>query len=80
MVPIRLVVEPISEPAKDEDGIKGRAGEIIDLIKDKGPMTYNQIGDALNLSYKRIVRLVSQMVRDGISLLREGKPRKVRIG
>jgi len=74
--------EPVEkkEVIEDEDGIIGRAGQIIDLITSQGPMTYNQIGDTLSLSYKRVVRLVSQMVRDGIDLKREGRPRKVSLG
>lgn len=76
------IIEPVpeSEIKEDEDGILGRAGEIVDLVTDKGPLTYKDIASELGLSYKRIVRLVSQMVRDGIDLKREGRPRKISLG
>ena len=74
--PIEVPIEP-PDLDIDSDGILGRAGEIMDLVTAKGPLTYKQLAKELDLPYKRIVRLVSQMVRDGIDITRDGKPRTV---
>jgi len=71
--------KPGPEIKEDEDGIIGRAGEIVDALTKFGPMAYKELAEELGLTYKRVVRLVSQMVRDGVKLKREGRPRKVRL-
>lgn len=71
--------KPAPEVKEDEDGIIGRAGEIVDALTKFGPMAYKELAEELGLTYKRVVRLVSQMVRDGVKLKREGRPRKVRL-
>jgi len=60
--------------------VKGRADEILDALMAFGPLTYNELAEKMDVTYQRVVRLVSQMVRDGIRLNREGKPRKVSLG
>ncbi len=74
-------VEP--EPEVEEDlreDLKGQADLIHDLLEEKGPLTYPEIGKALSVSPKRASNIVSVMIRDGVELKREGSPRKVSLG
>lgn len=84
-----LVFEPLPGPEAEPEGkpgpeakpeFRGRADEIIDALTKFGPMAYKELAEELGLTYKRIVRLVSQMGRDGVNLKREGRPRKVSLG
>lgn len=74
---VNLIVERI-KPSKEPE-LRGRADQIHDTLEELGPLTYNELAEQLGLTYKRVARLVSQMVRDGVKLTREGKPRKVNI-
>lgn len=71
----------IPEPDLRED-LRGQADQIHDILEDIGPLSYEELGDMLEppVSPKRAARLVSQMIRDGVELKREGSPRKVSIG
>ena len=80
-------VEEKPEPGpKEEDDLRedlvGQADQIHDILeKSANPLTYEELGQLLDppVSPKRAARLVSQMVRDGVELKREGTPRKVSI-
>ena len=76
--------EPEEEPEIEEDlreDLKGQSDQIHDILEDVGPLTYEALGNMIEppISPKRAARLVSQMIRDGVKLKREGKPRKVSI-
>lgn len=73
---------PIPQPLEPEEvpAFKGRAEEIMYCLREFGPLTYKELADKMDVTYQRVVRLVSQMIRDGIKLKREGKPRKVSLG
>lgn len=78
-------VQPVPEPEPEveedlREDLKGQSDQIHDLLEELGSMTYAEIGIEINVSPKRAARLISQMVRDGVKLKREGKPRKVSIG
>ena len=83
--------EGLSEdPFEDEDeaqdtedlreDLKGQADLIHDLLEEKGPLTYAEIGEAIGVRPKRASNIISVMIRDGVELKREGSPRKVSIG
>lgn len=73
--------KPVPEPEAEEwPQVKGRADEILDALMTFGPLTYNELAKKMDVTYQRVVRLVSQMVRDGVRLNREGRPRKVSLG
>lgn len=74
------LTEAEPELKEDEDGIIGRAGQIVDLIKSQGPMTYKQLAEKMGVTPKRVTRLVSQMFRDGLDIKRVGNPRRVYLG
>lgn len=63
------------------EDLKGQADQIHDLLETSEPLTYEEIGHHLDpqVSADRASRLVSQMIRDGVELKREGSPRKVSI-
>ncbi len=76
-------IEPEPEPEIEEDlreDLQGQSDQIHDLLEEKGPLTYPEIGKALGISPTRASRLVGQMIRDGVELKREGSPRKVSLG
>lgn len=79
--PLQEVPDPrpkLTEAEPEEvPAFKGRAEEIIYCLREFGPLTYKELADKMDVTYKRAARLVSQMVRDGVGLKREGKPRKV---
>ncbi len=73
-----------SEPVpwiETEPDLKGRADQIHDALEEFGPLTYAELAEKLDppVDSKRITRLLSQMIRDGIKLKRFGKPRQVRL-
>ena len=77
-----LAEDPLEddEDANEEDlreDLKGQSDQIHDLLEKYGPMTYDEIGIELNVSPKRASNIVGTMIRDGVGLKREGKPRKV---
>ncbi len=74
-------LKPEPEPDLRED-LRGQADQIHDLLEIYGSLTYAEIGEMLNppISEKRTSRLIGQMIRDGVELKREGKPRKVSLG
>ena len=76
--------EPEPEPEPEEDlreDLVGQADQIHDILEKFGPLTYKEVAEKLDpsVSWKRASRLVSQMIRDGVELKREGSPRKVSI-
>ena len=74
-------VEPFAEEDLRED-LKGQSDQIHDILeKSTNPLTYEELGQLLDnpVSADRASRLVSQMIRDGVELKREGSPRKVSI-
>lgn len=66
--------EDIQNPEK-----KRRAQEVLAVLERSGPKTYEELRNELKptVSYNRITALVSEMIRDGITLKREGKPVRV---
>ena len=68
-----------TEPDKDR---KRRAREVLAVLERCGPLTYKELRRELKptISYKRVTALVSEMIRDGVPLDREGKPVKVSLG
>ncbi len=77
-------IEPESEEVAEieedlREDLKGQADQIHDILEDVGSLPYKELGEMLEppVSPKRVARLVSQMVRDGVELKREGSPRKV---
>lgn len=82
-VTIPYVEEEIQpEPEDLREDLKGQSDQIHDILeKSKKPLTYKQIGKKLDPSVnpKRASRIIGQMIRDGVELKREGKPRKVSI-
>ena len=73
--------EPEPEDEDLREDLVGQADQIHDILELMGPLTYEELGRGLDppVSPKRAARLVSQMVRDGVELKREGSPRKVSI-
>ncbi len=78
--------EPEPEPEPEEveedlrEDLKSQADLIHDLLEEKGPLNYMEIGEAIGVSPKRAANIVSTMVRDGVELKRGGSPRKVSLG
>lgn len=72
--------EPEDEQEDLREDLRGQADQIHDLLEEKGPLSYEEIGEAIGVSAKRATNIVSNMVRDGVELKREGMPRKVSIG
>ena len=80
---VKVVTQPAVKVEEDSrEDLVGQADQIHDLLEEFGALTYPELGKKLKppVSAKRAARLVSQMCRDGIELIREGSPRKVRIG
>lgn len=82
-----IMADPFEDYDEDEDDSRedlvGQSDQIHDLLeKIKEPLTYPELGQLLDppVSPKRAARLVSQMIRDGVELKREGTPRKVSLG
>lgn len=65
----------ITQELLDSDK-KKRAREVLGVLERAGPLTYEELRKALNppITYNRVTALVSEMIRDGIPLKREGKP------
>jgi hypothetical protein len=61
---------------------KRRAREVLAVLERCGPLTYEELRRELKpiISYKRVTALVSEMIRDGVALDREGKPVRVSLG
>lgn len=72
-------VEPEPDEPDLREDLRGQADQIHDLLEIYASMTYEEIGQKLNppVSPKRASRLIGQMIRDGVDLVREGVPRKV---
>ena len=71
-------VPPIQQQEADSKK-KRRAGEVLGVLERSGPLSYEELRMELipPVTYKRITALVSEMIRDGIPLIREGKPVRV---
>ena len=81
-VTAQLIKDAIQDEKDQREDLGGQADQIHDLLeKIKEPLTYPELGKMLDppVSAKRAARLVSQMIRDGVELRREGTPRKVSI-
>lgn len=69
-------------PSKQEEADKHRrAREVLAVLERCGPLGYEELRKELEpeVSYNRITALVSEMIRDGVPLRREGKPVKVSV-
>ena len=74
-------VEPEPEPEEDlREDLQGQSDQIHDLLEELGPLTYKELAEKLGVSPKRASNIVGTMIRDGVELKREGKPRKVSLG
>ena len=64
---------------QDKNSKKRRAREVLGVLENKGALTYEDLRNELTpvITYNRVTALVSEMIRDGIPLRREGKPIKV---
>jgi hypothetical protein len=71
----------IRDDMKDSDK-RRRAREVLAVLENRGALTYEELRKELKpqISYKRVTALVSEMIRDGIPLKREGKPVRVILG
>jgi hypothetical protein len=58
----------------DESNKKRRAREVLRVLERLGPLTYEELRKELKpeISYNRATALVSEMIRDGIPLKKEG--------
>lgn len=72
----------IKQHAEDDSDKKRRAREVLGILEKCGPLTYEELRRELKpeISYKRVTALVSEMIRDGVPLQRQGKPVKVSLG
>ena len=63
---------------KESDKIR-RAREVLAVLENQGALTYEELRKELRpqISYKRVTALVSEMIRDGIPLKREGRPVRI---
>jgi hypothetical protein len=68
---------PISK--NDSSDKKRRAKEVIAVLERNGALTYNELRIKLKpqISYNRATALVAEMIRDGITLKKQGRPVKV---
>jgi hypothetical protein len=67
---------PITQRIQHESYKKRRAREVLTVLERCGALTYEELRRELKpqISYNRVTALVSEMIRDGIPLEREGKP------
>lgn len=74
-----MVQPPTAKQIHGKGSHVSRAREVLAVLDSSGPLTYEQLHIELKppVTYNRITALVSEMIRDGISLKREGKPVKV---
>jgi hypothetical protein len=70
---------PFIQQQEGDSGKKRRAGEVLGVLERSGPLSYEELRMELipPITYKRVTALVSEMIRDGIPLIREGKPVRV---
>ena len=71
--------KPIIQHESSDLNRKRRAREVLAVLERSGPLTYEELRKELKpqVTYKRVTALVSEMIRDGIPLKREGKPVRV---
>jgi hypothetical protein len=64
---------------QDDSSKKKRAREVITVLERCGELTYEELRRELKpqVSYNRVTALVSEMIRDGVPLGRDGKPVRV---
>jgi hypothetical protein len=67
---------PVQQHKQQHPDKKRRAREVLAVLERCGPLSYEELRRELKprISYNRITALVSEMIRDGIPLQREGKP------
>ena len=70
---------PIIQHEANESHKKRRAREVLAVLERSGALTYEELRKELRppVTYNRVTALVSEMIRDGIPLTREGKPVRV---
>ena len=73
---------PVKEYEEQTSDKKRRAREVLAVLERRGPLTYEELRKELKpeVTYNRVTALVSEMIRDGVPLLREGKPVRVSLG
>jgi hypothetical protein len=75
----RLTEHDLVKQHKEMDsGKKRRAREVLSVLERYGPLTYEELRSELKppVSYNRVTALVSEMIRDGVPLTREGQKGK----
>jgi hypothetical protein len=70
---------PIKQHTQHESDKKRRAREVIAVLERCGALTYEELRRELKpqVSYNRVTAWVSEMIRDGVTLERAGKPVRV---
>ena len=70
---------PSIQQQEADSSKKRRAGEVLGVLERSGPLSYEELRMELipPVTYKRITALVCEMIRDGIPLIRKGKPVRV---
>jgi hypothetical protein len=73
---------PIKQHEELTSDKKRRAREVLAVLERCGPVTYEELRKELRpeVTYNRVTALVSEMIRDGVPLQREGKPVRVSLG
>jgi hypothetical protein len=73
---------PLKQHKEQTSVKKRRAREVLGVLERCGPLTYEELRKELKpeVTYNRVTALVSEMIRDGVLLQREGKPVRVSLG
>ena len=73
---------PLKQHKEQTSVKKRRAREVLGVLERCGPLTYEELRQELKpeVTYNRVTALVSEMIRDGVPLQREGKPVRVSLG
>lgn len=73
---------PVNRHKEQTSDKKRRAREVLAVLERCGPLTYEELRKELKpeVTYNRVTALVSEMIRDGVPLQREGKPVRVSFG
>lgn len=73
--------KPIEQQKEHGSDKKRRAREVLRVLERCGALTYEELRRELKpkVSYNRVTALVSEMIRDGVPLVREGKPVRVNL-
>jgi hypothetical protein len=73
---------PVKQHEEGTSDKKRRAREVLAALESCGPLTYEELRKELKpeVTYNRVTALVSEMIRDGVPLQREGRPVRVGLG